>query len=359
MELTQQTLSLMRELTEASGISGRERNVTRILKQYYEETCDEVIYDALGSIYGVKRSRSKKPFRVMVSAHCDEVGLMVRAVRKNGLLQAAAVGGVWEAQLLSQRLRLETGDGRSYIGTMVADSPKQMGSSQETVLQYSLCDFGFASDDEAYQAGVLEGDMVSLQCPFTVLNGGKRILAKAWDDRYGCVLGVELLRLLKDVELPFDLYVGANAQEEVGLRGARTAAAMIKPDLAVVLDCTAANDVREFQTPCGGLGQGVMVRFLDRTYVPNRTLQLDFLRLLREEKIPYQWHQSMGGTDAGEINLAGEGVPVLTACICARGVHTSASVIDRDDYLNARTAVSRFLLELDRNKLELYRQGNR
>lgn len=359
MELTQQTLSLMKELTEASGIPGGEKNVTRILKQRYEETCDEVIYDALGSVYGVKRSHAEAPFRVMVSAHCDEVGLMVRAVRENGLLQFAAVGGVWETQLLSQRLRLETGDGRSYTGAMVADSPKQIGPTQETVLQYSLGDFGFSSADEAYQAGVLEGDMVTLQCPFTVLNGGKRLLAKAWDDRYGCILGVELLQLLKDIELPFDLYVGANAQEEVGLRGARTAAAMVRPDLAVVLDCTAANDVHGFQTPRGGLGQGVMVRFLDRTYIPNRALQLDFLKLLREQGIPYQWHQSMGGTDAGEINLAEKGVPVLTACICARGVHTSASVIDRDDYLNARTAVSRFLLGLDRGKLELYRQGNR
>ena len=145
---------------------------------------------------------------------------MVRAVRENGLLQFATVGGVWETQLLSQRLRLETGDGRSYTGAMVADSPKQIGPTQETVLQYSLGDFGFSSADEAYQAGVLEGDMVTLQCPFTVLNGGKRLLAKAWDDRYGCILGVELLQLLKDIELPFDLYVGANAQEEVWACGA-------------------------------------------------------------------------------------------------------------------------------------------
>lgn len=360
MELTEQTLGLMKELTEACGIPGQEKNVTRILKRHYEKTCDQVIYDRLGSIYGLKRSHSQKPFRVMVAAHCDEVGMMVRRICPNGLIQVIPVGGVWELQLLSQQVRLETSDGQIYQGAVVANSPKMIGQApKENVLQYALCDFGFTSQKEAMEAGVLEGDMVAMQCPFTVLHGGKRLLAKAWDDRYGCILGVEILQELKSKDLPFDLYVGADVQEEVGLRGAHTAADIIKPDLAVVLDCTAANDVQGYQSPSGGLGEGVMVRFMDKTYVPNRTLQLDFLKKLRDNHIPYQWHQALGGTDAGIINLAGAGVPVLTVCICARGVHSSSLVIDTGDYLNARKALLLFLEELSEEKLEAYRNNNR
>ncbi len=360
VELTQETLDLMRELTEANGIPGQEKNVTRILKRNYQGLCDSVIYDNLGSIYAVKRSKADDPFRVMVAAHCDEVGLMVRAIRPNGLIQAIPVGGVWELQLLSQRVRLETSDGRVYMGAVVSNSSKLMSQlQQESVLQNSFCDFGFTSEQEARDAGVMEGDMISMQCQFTVMNGGKRLLAKAWDDRYGCILGVEALRELRDCELPFDLYIGADVQEEVGLRGSNTAAAMIEPDLAIVLDCTAANDVSGYVSPTGGLGEGVMVRFMDKTYVPNRTMQLDYLKLLRKNGIKYQWHQALGGTDAGVINLSRSGVPVLTLCICARGVHSSSLVIDSDDYMCARSALVAFIKSLDRDKLELYRNNNR
>ncbi len=360
MRLTPETLQLMKELTEACGIPGQERNVTRKLKGYYEELCDEVVYDNLGSVYGIRKSRSKDAFRVMIAAHCDEVGMAVRRILPNGLLQLTAVGGVWELQLLSRRVTVFTDSNQTYPGCMVANSSKLPGQApKENVLEYSFCDCGFASEEEARLGGVMEGNMAAMDCPFTVLNGGKRLMAKAWDDRYGCVLGVELLQALKDEELPFDLSVGANVQEEVGLRGAGTAAQLIQPDLAIVADCTSANDIPSYQTPSGGIGQGAMVRFMDRTYLPNRTLLMDYLEILKQNGIKYQWHQAFGGTDAGVINLTGQGIPVLTACICARGVHTGASVIDAEDYLGVRKGLELFLRSLDSKKLKAYRENNR
>ena len=133
---------------------------------------------------------------------------------------------------------------------------------------------------------MLEGCQIVVDGPFEVLNGGRRLLSKAWDDRFGCILGVELLRSLRDVELPFDLYVGADVQEEVGPPGRPHRLQPGQPRPGHHLDCTAANDVERFEPPYGGIGQGVMVRFADGTYLPNRTMFLDYLDLLRSRNIP-------------------------------------------------------------------------
>ena len=362
MECDKETLRLMEELTQAIGVSGQERQVCRILNRYYEALADEVVRDSNGSIYAVRHTDAPDPFRVMVAAHSDEVGMVVKQIKPNGLIKTSTIGGLWEDVLLGARLRLCTDDDREFRGCVSALSTKMMrdkisaGSRIPTGELYM--DFGFLSEEDARAQGVLEGNQIVVDGPFAVLNGGRRLLAKAWDNRFGCILGIELLRRLKDVPLPFELYVGANVQEEVGLRGARTAANLIRPDLAVVLDCTAANDVERFEPPCGGIGHGVMVRFNDGTYLPNRAVLLDYLALLKEEKIPFQFHESKGGTDAGAINSSGCGVPALTACICARNVHTGSLMIDSQDYLHCLEAVTAWISRLTAEKLERFRHHN-
>lgn len=361
MLCSNETLALMKELTQAVGVSGQERQVCRILARHYEALADEIVRDNNGSIYAVKRSSAPDAFRVMVAAHSDEVGLVVRQIRPNGLLKASVIGGLYDEVLPGSRLRLITDEGREFRGCVSSLAQKMLRervTSSRIPLGLLYLDFGFTSEADARAQGVLEGCQVVIDGPFEVLNGGKRLLSKAWDDRFGCILGVELLQALKGVELPFDLYVGADVQEEVGLRGAKTAANLVEPDLAIVLDCTAANDVEGFEPPTGGIGQGIMVRFNDGTYLPNRTMFLDYLALLREKGIPYQMHESRGGTDAGAINLSARAVPTLTACICARNVHTGSLMIDAEDYLHCVEAVTAFVSGLDRTKLERYCNNN-
>lgn len=356
-----ETLALMEELTQAIGVSGQERQVCRILERHYKPLADEIVRDYNGSIYAVKRSKASNPFRVMVAAHSDEVGLVVRQIRPNGLIKAATIGGLCEDVLLGSRLRLLTDDGKEFRGCVSSLAQKMLldrVGSGRIPTNLLFLDFGFTSEADARAQGVLEGCQIVVDGPFEVLNGGKRLLSKAWDDRFGCILGIELLQNLKDVELPFDLYVGADVQEEVGLRGAKTAANLVNPDLAIILDCTAANDAEHFEAPYGGIGQGVMVRFTDGTYLPNRTMFLSYLSLLREKQIPYQLHESRGGTDAGCINTSGIAVPALTACICARNVHTGSLMIDAQDYLHCLEAVTAFVSGLDQGKLEQFRNNN-
>lgn len=361
MNCSKETLALMEELTQAIGVSGQERQVCRILKRHYEDLSDEIVRDYNGSIFAVKHSAAPNPFRVMVAAHSDEVGLVVQQIRPNGLIRGQVIGGLWEDVLPGSRVRLLTDEGREFKGCVSALSSKilrdRIGSGRVPLGQLYF-DFGFLSEEDARAQGVLEGCQIVIDGPFEALNGGRRLLSKAWDDRFGCILGVELLRRLQGVELPFELYVGADVQEEVGLRGARTAANLVNPDLAIILDCTAANDVERFEPPYGGIGQGVMVRFTDGTYLPNRTMFLDYLELLRQKDIPYQIHQSKGGTDAGCINSTGLAVPALTACICARNVHTGSLMIDAGDYLNCLDAVTTFVTQLDRQRLNRYRDNN-
>ncbi len=361
MYCSEKTLALMEELTQLIGISGQERHVCRALASRYACLADDVIRDYNGSVYAVKRSKSASPFRVMVSAHSDEVGLIVRQIRPNGLIKGRVIGGLWEDILPGARVRLLTDEGREFRGcvsTLAQKAMKERLGKEKVPLDMVYLDFGFISDEDARANGVLEGCQIVVDGPFQVLNGGRRLLSKAWDDRFGCILGIELLENLRDTELPFDLYVGANVQEEVGLRGARTAAELVRPDLAVVLDCTAASDTEQFTPPFGGIGQGVMVRYADGTYLPNRTMLLDYVSLLKKNGIPFQFHESKGGTDAGCINSFSRGVPALTACICARNVHTGSMMIDAEDYVNCLRAVTAFITTLNSSKLEAYRSNN-
>lgn len=357
--LSSETLALMKRLTEAGGISGQEKYVTRILKPYYEKYCDEVIYDNLGSIYGIKHAKKPSALRVMLVGHCDEAGMVVKGVNANGTLNLAPMGAIMEDTLAFKQVVLTTYKGDQFKGCICSQRhPKATGNGGPTLAEMVL-DLGFTSADEARSAGVLEGDMVTLDTEFSVLGDGRRLMAKAWDARYGCLMGVELLAALQDVDLPFDLIAGATVQEGVGAKGGVTAVNLIKPDLAIVFDCTSAADIKAYSSPNGSLGRGVALRFLDKEYLANRTLLLDYLDVIKKNSIPCQQIQASGSAIAGAVNTGSAGVPVLTVGLCARGVHTNTMVIDADDYLNTQKAVTAFLSQLSEEKLMQYKADNR
>ncbi|MFT2242586.1 M42 family peptidase, partial [Klebsiella pneumoniae] len=145
-----------------------------------------------------------------------------------------------------------------------------------------------------------------------------RFVSKAWDNRYGCLIGIELLELVQDMELDVDLYVGANVQEEVGLRGARSAAELIEPDVAFVVDCSPANDMKGKQNLSGELGEGTLIRIKDGTMILKPTFRDFLLNKAQEHNIKHQYYISPGGTDGGEIHKANQGVPTAVIGVCAR-----------------------------------------
>ena len=360
MNCSSETLSLMETLTQAIGVSGQERQVCRLLADYYKDVADQVVRDYNGSLFAVKRSKAPDPFRVMVAAHSDEVGLVVRQIRPNGLIRAHIIGGLWDDVLPGARVRMRTDQGREFRGCVSALSTKvlreRIGNSRVPLDQLYL-DFGFLSEEDARSQGVLEGCQIVVDGPFEVLNGGRRLLSKAWDDRFGCILGVELLRSLRDVELPFDLYVGADVQEEVGLRGARTASNLVNPDLAIIWTAPPPTTWSASSPPTAASARASWSASPTAPICPTAPC------------FSTTWTCSAAGISLSVppvqgrhrrrcINTSGLAVPALTACICARNVHTGSLMIDAGDYLHCLEAVTAFVSQLDREKLERYRNNN-
>ena len=185
------------------------------------------------------------------------------------------------------------------------------------------------------------------------------MLSKAFDNRYGCILGIEVLQALKNVTLPYDLYVGASVQEEAGLRGAQTIVQKIQPDFVFILDCSPASDMGGNSKEYGQLGKGVLSRFVDGSMIAFPQL-LDYQRKMCDKMhVPYQYYISMGGTDAGIVHKSNGGTLTLTHCICARNIHTNSSIIDLSDYEGAKKVLLAMLKDLNAKKIEQFKTMNR
>jgi putative aminopeptidase FrvX len=338
------TLSLFKTLTEMLGAPGFEHRIRSYLKTQMAPYADEFIEDRLGGLFAVKRGTGPK---IMVAGHMDEVALMITMITANGMLKFQTLGG-WTSQvLLAQRVQIETKQGM-VEGVIGSTPPHLLDESQRNKpvdVSQMYIDIGASSADEAASWGVRPGQQAVPVCPFTPLPTGKKVMAKAWDNRYGVGLAIQLLQAIHGETLPNQLYVGATVQEEVGLRGASVAANLIQPDLFYALDASPANDMSGDRNTFGVLGKGVLLRILDRTMITNPRL-VEFIRDTAEsERIPYQYFVSPGGTDAGAVHTSGIGVPSAVIGICARYIHTPASIIHTDDY----AAAKQLLITLVRN----------
>lgn len=353
--MNEQTKELFRTLTEWPAAPGFEQGLRQYVAKRLAAVADEIVYDRIGGVFGVRHGDVDGP-RIMVAGHLDEVGFMVTDVTHNGMLKFQTLGGWWNQTLLAQRVQVVTAAG-ILPGVIASIPPHLLKDSQRNApleVDQMLIDIGADSREEAEQMGVRPGVQVVPVCPFTPLAGGKKLMAKAWDNRYGVGLAIELMETLQQeqITLPNMLYAGATVQEEVGLRGAEPAARLIEPDLAFVLDASPANDMSGDTRAFGQLGAGALLRILDRTMV-TRGEMIDFIRDTAEtHRIPYQYYVSPGGTDAGRIHLSGIGVPTAVIGICARYIHTAASIIHVDDYAAAKELLLRLVKAADRSTWE-------
>lgn len=347
------TQDLFRTLTELPGPSGFEHEVRAYVKQRLEPVSDEIIYDRLGSIFGVRRSDEAGP-TVMVAGHLDEVGFLITAINERGLLKFQTLGGWWSQVLPAQRVEIITQQGRipGVIGSIPPHLLDEGARSKPLALEHMFIDIGADSRADAEQMGIRPGVPAVPVCPFTPMANPKKIMAKAWDNRYGVGLAIELMEAVKGMKLPNNLYAGATVQEELGLRGAETAARLIDPDIFFALDASPANDTGGDPLAFGRLGHGALLRIYDRTMVTHKGL-VDYIRDTAEtHQIPYQYFVSPGGTDAGRVHLHGIGVPSAVIGIPSRYIHTSASIIHTDDYEAAKELLVKLVTSMDRSTFE-------
>lgn len=345
-------------LVRAPGVSGRETAIAKLVANYYRPLCDELIYDNLGSIYGVKYGSDPQAPKVMVSGHLDEAGFLVRKIQENGLIQGLLLGKVLSNSLLGQEVCLVNEANQLFNGSILAwDEANQVLRDQVVIM-----DFGFSSAKEVEQAQITLGQGITFAPECKIIGSQQHWLASNWNGRIGVSQTIDLLRRVDEAEgsLPFHLYVGCTVQEQVGLRGAQTAANLVEPDLAILLDTNQAWDYQKDVSDAQGvLGQGVLLTYYDTSVLPN-PLPIRMLKKICEKQgYPYQYYYSMEDSDGGWFNKLRTGCPVLFCNQAVWNLHTPKQIASAKDYQTIGQALFDFIQELQPQDITRFKEENR
>jgi endoglucanase len=325
---------LLKSLSEAHGVSGREEEIRSIILEEIRDRVDAARVDAMGNLIARKNGTGESALKVLLAAHMDEVGLMITQVEDGGLLRFAKVGGIDDRVLPARAVMI--GDRRvpGVIGVKPVHLTEKSEREQVTGWKQLAIDIGASGKSEAEKL-VQRGDRAVFATEFRELADGasawRTVQGKAFDDRAGCAILAELLK----ERFPFDLSAAFTVQEEVGLRGARVAAFAENPDFAIVLECTASNEVptRRDVSPSTRLGAGPAITIRDNSFIADPRLVELFSDTARDLGIPHQFKQpNIGGTDAGSIHRARAGVPSITIAVPARYIHSPAAIMDLNDF---------------------------
>lgn len=347
---------LAQTLTSIPAISGNESRIARFLRESLAEYCDKVIFDQLGSIYGVKKSKQKQALRVMIHGHMDEFGLIVNHIQENGMILALALGKVEKQALLGQKILLYTQEETCFEGTIVAQNTKQTVINDRNQV---LIDIGMESSEEVSQANIELGDMVVFAQSFFTSQNQKRYFARNWNGRFAPLSILQLLDLIKGKEYPFDLYIGCSVQEHVGLRGVQTATNLVQPDLALILDTAKAEDyLADGDQENGVLGKGFLFTYYDTTVLPNRKVMQALRNVCQKHDIPFQYYYSMSDSDAGWINKLRQGAPVVLLNVAVRNMDTPVQEIAACDVASAVAASEAFLDHLTIEQIQDFKKVN-
>jgi putative aminopeptidase FrvX len=328
-------MPLLEELCNAFGPPGNEDEVREIIRNYMEPLADEVTTSVLGNLIAVKKAKDSDK-TVMLDAHTDEVGFLISHIDDNGFLRFAGLGG-WDSRVLpAHRMTVGADDGKEYTGVIGVLPPhvtKDEDRGRAFDIKELFLDIGCASREAVERLGISVGSTAVIHYPFMELQDGC-ITSKALDNRVGCALIMAAFEALKDSDLPFNLVASFSVQEEVGLRGARSSAEIVRPDVALALEGTTATDtpgVAPEQIVCS-LRKGPAITVADRSLIVPQRMVNKLKKWAEADNIPYQVKMPIyGGTDAGAIHLSGAGVLTGVLSVPCRYIHSSASVLSRDD----------------------------
>ncbi|HPF41902.1 MAG TPA: M42 family metallopeptidase [Bacillota bacterium] len=343
-----------KELVNLPGISGNERFIRNYLKEKYQDVAENIYQDKLGSIFGSVNETKDGP-TVMIAGHMDEVGAMVASITDKGFIKMIPIGSINPPIMLSQNMNIIMDDGSSVPGVVGAKPPHLLRddkSKQVTSFDDFLLDIGADSKAHAEEMGIKVGQQIVFENIYRETFDKKKIISKAWDDRFGSAMALDIMSSVEKENIPCRLYCGANVQEEVGLRGAKTSSYMIKPDFFIAVDCSPCSDTFEETETGGKLGGGFMIRFYDPRCIMHRGVRMFVEETAKENNIPFQYYKSLGGTDAAEVQLSRDGVLVCTIGMPSRYIHSSASMIHKDDYEAVKKVIMAMIKKLDHGMIE-------
>ena len=327
-------LELLRRLTEAHGIPGQEDLIREIVREELKGICDFEV-DRIGNLHCVRRATTKskgKTKKLMIAAHMDEIGFMVRFIDDKGFLRIQPLGGWDPNQMASQRVFVHTKGGMLNGVLMASRKPKHMLTPEEAArplaVENFFVDIGFSSEQAKKQVRL--GDMVTMNR--TLQTMGDLVTCKAMDNRIAVYVMIEAMRKAKKHAV--DVYGIATVQEEIGLRGAAASGAAIAPDICVAIDITLANDIPGLadQDQITRLGEGTAIKIMDSSLICHPKVVEHFRSLAEKHKIKYQMEVlPMGGTDAGGVQRLHGGIPSFTLSIPTRYVHTVNETVHSGD----------------------------
>lgn len=326
------SLKLLKTLCMTNGISGDEQDIKNIIISEISNFVDSYKIDNLGNIIAFKKGKSKPKSKLLISAHMDEVGFIVTYITDKGLLKFSSVGGIDSKVVHAKGVTI----GKNHIEGIIGIKPVHLTSSddRESPIPISdmYIDIGAKNKEQALKYVNL-GDSIHFDSIFD--DSGNTIKSKALDDRAGCFLLIDLIKS----DLPYDVYFSFVVQEEIGLRGATTAAYSVNPDFAIVVESTTASDIPQIEdckTVCK-LGNGAVIPFMDRSTIYDKELYNLTLDLSRKLNIKIQTKNVIsGGNDAGAIHLSRNGVRTICVSIPCRYLHSAISMINKDDLKSSK-----------------------
>ncbi len=361
--------------TNAFGPSGFEQEIAKMVKKYISPFADEVIQDRTGSVIFKKGDKGPK---IMLAGHIDEIGFIVAGISKDGFIAFNPLGGWWDQVLLSQRVIIRVRDGTKIKGIICSKPPhilKPEERNKVVAKDDMFIDVGCKSKKEVELLGIQIGDPMIPDSLFELIKRTQFIknektgeeeekkvnlaIAKAFDDRIGVIIIAEVFKRLKEEKIthPNQLYGVATTQEEVGLRGARTSAQLIQPDIGFALDVDISGDVpgvNKMRVPAE-MSKGPSILTADGSMLPNPRLKHFVLDIAKKHGIDTQLSIIVrGGTDAGAIHLTGVGAPSLAICIPTRHIHSHSGILDLADVEKCIVLLIEVIKKLDQKTIDSF-----
>lgn len=324
-------LKILEKVTAGFGPAGQEKNIRQLIENEIENYVDELKVDNMGNLIAIKNGNGEGQ-KIMLAAHMDEIGIMVTHIDDDGFLRFTTVGGVNPKHLVNRNFVFED----NIVGTVGVE---KLDSYNDLKLDKLFLDIGADSKEEAKdKIGI--GDVAVYQKKFN--NNGKRVISNSLDDRAGCAVLISLLKEIEDNAN--DIYAVFTVQEEVGTRGAGTAAFGIEPDLALAVDVTGTGDTPEAHTMDVKLGKGAAIKVMDRGSIAHPGIKNMLAELAEDNNISYQYEVlEFGATDARAIQLSRGGVPSGTLSIPTRYIHSPSEMLDLADLKDSRDLLIKFV----------------
>jgi endoglucanase len=350
-------VDLLQNLADAAGPPGFEEPVRKLMVEDMKPYATSIRFDGMGSIIATQGTQGP---RVMVDTHMDELGGMVRRITPDGFLTMQMLGGWLDQALVDQRWMILGSKGTVRAVTGIRDIHVVPADERTRVFPRDslMLDVGAKSEAEVHAMGIEAGDPVVPDAPFAILNGTGNYLGKGWDDRAGCAVVVETMRRLAGATLHSQVFYAITTQEEIGLRGAHTAADVIKPDIGIALEAGVTGDVfgghpEETQVR---LGAGPGIFLFDTSELPNRKF-VQFVKAAAQEKnIPLQVDLVNGyGDDSAEIQKSNGGVPTVNLVVPTRYTHAHNGIINRHDFDRMVDLLVALLQRMDAQAVERLR----